>query len=310
MPKAILSVCMNPTFQKTLILNSYVPDTVNRVAQHRFDASGKGVNVCRVLTQLGKNCIHLCQLGGQLRPLFLELCAQDGLKIEWVESHSPIRFAYTVINKNEGSVTELVEEGEQVESKTEERLLKAYEKLLPDISTVIISGSMAAGFSNSLISEMVRRAKALSHRVILDIRGKDLLESLPWKPDIIKPNLYEFASTFAPDIVKGNEVIPDISFEPEIKKRITGICKDIFEKYECQIVLSRGTKAIWYAEKGEVLEYEVDPIKPVNTIGSGDAFSAGLAAALEDGGSLKEAIAEGVRCGKLNAGQLRPGVIR
>ena len=301
---------MNPTLQKTLIFNGIVTDTVNHASMHRLDASGKGVNVSRVLTQLGKSCIHLTQLGGSLRPLFLELCALDGLRVQWVESRSPIRFCYTLINKNDKSVTELVEEGEQVEAQTGERLLEAYEKLLPDTSTVIISGSMAAGFSSSLISEMVGRAKAASLRVILDIRGKDLLGCFPWKPDIIKPNLYEFASTFAPDLVTGNEINTGDFSESAIKTRIAGICREIFDKHRCKIVLSRGSKAIWYAENGELAEFKVDPVETVNSIGSGDAFTAGLAAALEDGGSLKEAVTEGARCGKLNASLLRPGVIR
>ena len=310
MPGAFLSVCVNPTLQKTLIFKDIVLDTVNRAAEHRLDVSGKGINVSRVLNQLGKDCVHLTQLGGSLRPLFLELCAQDGLKVEWVESRSPIRFCYTLINKNAGIVTELVEEGGQVEAGTEERLLEAYEKLLPDISTVIISGSKAAGFSDSLVREMVRRAKAGSLRVILDIRGKDLLECLPLKPDIIKPNLYEFALTFTPEFVNGNEIRGDYSSEPAVKTRIAEICKEIFEKYQSTTILSQGSKAIWYTEQGELAEFEIAPVEPVNPIGSGDAFTAGLAAALETGKPLREAVAEGARCGRLNAGLIRPGVIR
>jgi 1-phosphofructokinase/tagatose 6-phosphate kinase len=169
---------------------------------------------------------------------------------------------------------------------------------------VVISGSKAAGFSDSILSEMVRKAKANAVKVILDIRGKDLVESLPWKPDVIKPNLYEFASTFAPDLVA------EISESPGLKSRIQTICKELISKYETQIILTRGAGAIWYMENDELLEYPVDHCEPLNTTGSGDAFTAGLASALEDGLSLREAIAEGARCGRLNAVLLRPGVIR
>ena len=312
MMKSILTICMSPTLGKTLTFTNLVPDTVNRAAAHRLDAAGKGINVSRVLTQLGKNCINLTQLGGSLRPLFLELCALDHLKVEWVESGSPIRFCYTLLNGKDKSVTELVEEGEPVETGTGERLLQALDRLLPEISTVVISGSRAAGFSDSLISEMVRRAKEKSLRVILDIREKDLLECLPWKPDVIKPNLYEFASTFAPDLVTGNEIRTGDTQESQkrIKTRIAGICKEIFAKYQSKIVLSRGSKALWYSENGELEEFEVDPVEPVNTTGSGDAFTAGFASALDDGKPFREAVAEGARCGKLNAMLLRPGVIR
>ena len=74
--------------------------------------------------------------------------------------------------------------------------------------------------------------------------------------------------------------------------------------------MTRGSEPLWYAEKGELAEYAFEKAEPLNTTGSGDAFSAGLAVALEDGASLIEAVAEGVRCGALNAALIKPGVIR
>jgi 1-phosphofructokinase/tagatose 6-phosphate kinase len=98
---AFLSVCMNPTLQKTLCFSGIIPDKVNRTANYRLDASGKGINVTRVLSQLGKKAIHLTQLGGELRALFLSLCEKDDLDICWVESGSAVRFCTTLIADNE-----------------------------------------------------------------------------------------------------------------------------------------------------------------------------------------------------------------
>jgi 1-phosphofructokinase/tagatose 6-phosphate kinase len=302
-----LSVCMNPTLQKTLVFSSLIPDRVNRTGEHRLDASGKGINVSRVLTQLGETCIHLTQLGGVFRDLFLELCGQDGLKVEWVESSSPIRFCYTLINKGEGTVTELVEEAGKVGEGTEERLLAAYTRLLSGVSSVILSGTMAAGFSETLAGEMVRLAKSRSITVILDIRGRDLLQSLPWGPDIIKPNLYEFASTFARDLVDRNEIAGE---KEEVKERVGKVWGELYAAHHSRLVLTRGPETVWYSENGDLEEYSFEAdTKPLNTIGSGDAFTAGLAAALGKGASLRDAVAEGCRCGTLNAALLRPGVI-
>jgi 1-phosphofructokinase/tagatose 6-phosphate kinase len=299
---------MNPTLQKTLVFSSFVPDRVNRTGEHRLDAAGKGIDVSRVLTQLGETCIHLTQLGGGFRDVFLELCGQDDVKVEWVESASPIRFCYTLINKGEGTVTELVEEAGKVGEGTEERLLAAYTRLLPEVSSVIISGTMAAGFSGTLAGEMVRRAKSRSITVILDIRGRDLLQSLPWSPDIIKPNLYEFAATFAPDLVAHNEIAGK---EDDVKDRVRKVWGELFAKYHSRLVLTRGHGTVWYSENGELEEYAFEAdAKPLNTVGSGDAFTAGMAAALGRGASLRDAVAEGCRCGKLNAALLRPGVIK
>ena len=308
MKNSFLTVCMNPTLQKTLVFSQLVMDTVNRTGEYRLDASGKGINVSRVLTQLGKECCHLTQLGGFFRPLFLDFCSRDKLRVEWVESSGIIRFCYTLLDRAGKTITELVEEAERVEEGTEKRLLEAYSKLIPDFSALIISGTKAAGFSDKVVPEMVRLARMEGCRVILDVRGRDLIDSLPFGPDTIKPNLFEFVSTFAPGLISNNVISAG---DAELKKKVSEIWAELYEKYPCRLVLTRGADSVWYAEKGELTEYTFAPVHdPVNTIGSGDAFTAGLAAALEEGASLKDAVAQGARCGALNAGLLRPGVIK
>jgi 1-phosphofructokinase/tagatose 6-phosphate kinase len=307
---SFLTVCLNPTLQKTLRFTSVVRGTVNRTGKHCLHASGKGINVTRVLTQLGKKAVHLTQLGGVMRPLFLSLCEQDGLSVEWVESKSPIRFCYTILTGDDGGVTELVEESEAVGGGTEEQLLEKFDSILCDTSMdlkcLIISGTKAAGFSDTLIPVMACRAKEKGLKVILDIRGKDLIESLQYRSDIIKPNLYEFAITFAPELVKDNDLVSE---DNAVKERIKSAVMDTAQKYGCRVILTNGSRKILAAAEDSFFEIDVQPVKAVNTIGCGDAFTAGLASALEDGANFKDAIAEGIRCGALNAALVKPGVI-
>jgi 1-phosphofructokinase family hexose kinase len=312
---SVLTVCLNPTLQKTLRFSSIVPGTVNRTGTHRLDASGKGINVTRVLTQLGKKAVHLTQLGGALRPLFLSLCEKEALSVDWVDSESQIRLCYTILTENDSGITELVEESEPVAAGTEQRLLEKYDSVLGNVSRnfkfLIISGTKAEGFSDTLIPVMVRKAKENGVKVILDIKGKDLIECLQYEPYIIKPNLFEFASTFAPELIKDND-LADYEKKPQ---KIGSVLSDLVKKYGCSIILTNGSRnvlAVNSADKtGGDKHYEIDipAVKAVNTVGCGDAFTAGLACALDDGASFDNAVSEGIRCGALNAGLLRPGVI-
>ena len=310
---SFLTVCLNPTLQKTLCFPSIVPGTVNRTGIHRLDASGKGINVTRVLSQLGKKTVHLTQLGGDLQPLFLSLCEQDGLVIEWVESKSQIRFCYTLLTDD--NVTELVEESEKVTAETEQHLLDKFDNLLetPSLSCLIISGTKAAGFSDTVFPTMVRKAKEKGLKIILDIRGKDLIDSLQYEPDIVKPNLFEFVDTFAADLIKGNDYSADVE---TAQKRIKTIALELCQKYRCRIILTNGARKISVADNENFFEVDIQPVKTINSIGCGDAFSAGLASALVDGRLASQvfdfnaAINEGLRCGALNAGLVKPGVIR
>jgi 1-phosphofructokinase/tagatose 6-phosphate kinase len=224
-----------------------------------------------------------------------------------VESGSPIRFCYTLINKDDESITELVEEAEPVEPGTEQRIWDCYGELLSEQGITIFSGTKARGFSDDLIPLMVRRASEQGKQIILDLRGRDLFHSLEYHPDLIKPNLFEFAQTFAPDLIQNNEIMDN---EKQVKARIKEICRELCGKYRCRIVLTRGAQSVWFAEGDRFSESSFEPIKPVNPIGSGDAFTAGLAAALGDGTTLEEAVSRGIYCGRLNAGFLKVGAIR
>ena len=299
-----LTVCLNPTMQKTLILPDLSIGQVNRCINKRMDASGKGVNVTRVLKQLGAQVIHITQLGGFLKEQFLKKTAEDLLTLDWTESDSEIRFCYTLLNRKNNTTTEIVEEGDPVSAKTEQLIRDTYSSNLDTADFIVISGSKAAGFSDFLFPDMVRQAKEQGKFVILDYRGKDLISSLPFKPDIIKPNVSEFLQTFLPEIPLREEDSLDIHI-PKIKQKMI----DLYISYDTKTILTNGSLPALSFDGSTFTTSTPKPVNPVNTIGSGDAFTAGMAWKLSQGNSLDEAVAFGHICGSKNAGLLRPGVI-
>jgi len=46
---------------------------------------------------------------------------------------------------------------------------------------------------------MVKLAGIREKKVILDIKGEDLINCLPHRPEVIKPNYQEFMGTFLPN---------------------------------------------------------------------------------------------------------------
>ena len=95
-----------------------------------------------------------------------------------------------------------------------------------------------------------------------------------------------------------------------MKKRVSAAALGLCEQCNCRVSLTWGAQTIGAAEAGKFFEVGFEALKPLNTTGSGDAFTAGLAAALGEGASLAAAVAQGARCGALNAGLLRIGSIR
>jgi len=298
------TVCLNPVMQKTLILDDITEGQANRCRSSRLDTAGKGVNVIRVLRQLGAEVVHLTQLDGFLVDEFLKKIHEDHLNIEWVPSGAEIRFCYTLINRKHRTITEIVEEGEPVSKETEKNIWSHYTRLLKESDVIIISGSKAPGFSDKIIPDMVKEAKNQNKFVILDFRGNDLKNSIPYSPDIIKPNLFEFTQTFFPDNHKIEEE-PLGSLLPDIEKKMN----EFYYSLGITTILTNGKQETLYTLEGSVKKLFPETIKPINTIGSGDAFTAGLAWKISQGEALKEAIEFAHICGAKNARLLRPGVI-
>lgn len=301
---AILVVCLNPTFQRTMVLDHLWEGEVNRCSQYYLDASGKGINVARVISQLGGKAIHLTHLGGARTQELLGLLSEDHIEAVWADSHSPIRTCTTVINKEHGTTTELVEEPLPVAPGTDKEIRRLYSETLERVATVVISGTRSGGYSTDLYPEFVREARLAGKRVVLDIKGNDLLNSLPWGPDVIKPNLSEFAATF----LRGHAV-REQEDNHELKDMCAVHMADIWSRYGVATALSRGSRNLWaYGEDG-FFELEVTPVKALNTIGCGDAVTAGIAFSLTEGKTLRESVEMGLRCGAANAITIRPGTI-
>ena len=122
MGKKVLVVCLNPTFQETIVFDNVIENEVNRTADYFVMPSGKGVNVVRVLNQLGMASSAFTHLGVQRSQEFLALCSKENLPLVFFESTaSPIRTCTTIINKKKSTSTELVQEPLAVEKEANKK---------------------------------------------------------------------------------------------------------------------------------------------------------------------------------------------
>ena len=305
----ILVVCLNPTVQRTFVVENFRVGEVNRAGRHRTDASGKGVNVARVLAQLGARATHLTHSGGRDHPLFRELAEDDGVEIDSVETEIEVRTAYTIVDPAAGVSTELVEEGMEVPPDVEGRVRARVLRHLSVIDGLIITGSKAPGFSSSLYPWIVAEARRQGITVLTDYRGTDLEQSLASGPHFIKPNIAEFLQTFLPE-----RVPPGGVSERGVDEVLAAAVKEemirIHREDGVVPIVTRGPRSTFYVEDGAVREDSPIEIEPVNTIGSGDAFAAGFMHRHLEGSPLLEAIRFGHECAAANARVLKPGSLR
>ncbi len=300
----VLTVCLNPTIQRTLLFDRVDMGEVNRARKVWVDASGKGVNAARVAAQLGAEAVHLTHSGGAMRDFFAALCTADGIRLVAPDSESEIRTCVTIIEEDRGSATELVEEAEAVGPGTESALRDAFATELPLADALIISGSRAPGYCDTIFPWMTGLAIDRGAIVLLDLRGPDLIACLDVagrvdkeKRIVAKPNRKEFLDTFG--------AIPLVACGRSTP--LEELVRDKARQYRVAFLVTDGAAPAVYCTGDSDGSIAIPVMSVMNPIGSGDACAAGVACAMANGVPLLEAFEAGVLCGTMNAAVARPG---
>lgn len=302
--QSVLAICLSPTFQRILVFREFLENEVNRSTRVMEIPSGKGINVSRVLQELGRDCTNLIQTGGKREEEFLELCRKDGLRVKAVHVNSDIRTCTTIINEKTHTSTELVEEAREVEEGDSERLLSLFYGEIGKYGAVVISGTKARGFSQSLYPKMVEECKKRGIMTVLDIKGQDLISSLEKGPTVIKPNLTELLATFLPE-----KVVHENEDTTEVKADVEKILRMIYSKYGAMSVITRGKYDTWTFDGKEFVSVKNRINLPVvNTIGCGDTLTAAMTHALMNGEALRDAVQFGMDCATKKASHIEQGI--
>jgi fructose-1-phosphate kinase PfkB-like protein len=296
----ILTVCLNPTFQRTMLFWDFHYGEVNRAKDARIDASGKGANVVRVLTQMGVESALLTHIGGKGSKEMVRLYADDGLSVITVDSGSEMRTCTTILTPE--ATTELIEEPRPVGKGTEEKIRRAFYAAIRKADALIITGTRAPGYSKNLYADMVRTAKGLGKLVVLDLKDDDLLLCLEEHPDVIKPNLSEFAKTF------WDKNLPEASEVEALRTKAEDEMRRLYQRYHTSTILSRGSRDLWFWDT-EFKTLPVPAVRTINTIGCGDALTGAFTFYLLQKDTIKEALGKAVTIAGRNAENIRPGSI-
>ncbi len=304
--KYFLTVCLNPTLQRTLLFDAWHENKINRANQKLVCASGKGVNTTRVLHQLKAKAVHLTITSEDPNESFLVHAKRDKLNIEAISSPIEIRRCITLINTTNHHVTEVIEPSSSVPAGTEEAIIEKFTQLLEDAHTVALCGSVANGFSKNVFAKMTSIAKKAKKTVIIDATGPLLTQSLRYHPDYIKINVHEFLETFFP----GTKHDTDDFFElaPLIQQKV----RELLMRHHAHTILTLGKKGCVGFDKHQT--YNIPPshtTEPViNTIGCGDTFLAGFLYKLhKEPENFKGALEFASDCAAKNATTLKPGCI-
>ncbi len=261
----ILTITPNPALDVTYHLQRVHWGDVNRVEAVSETAGGKGVNVARVLHQLGEPVTCTGFLGGETGERLRGLLT--GVEQRWVPVSSPTRRTTAVVDST--GTTLFNESGAPVPDEAWTRLRTLATDLVGDGDVVVVSGSMPPGTSEAAVTSLVAAVAERGAHVVVDTSGPLLRAAARAGATLVKPNHHELrAATEREDVLVGARVLlGDGAGCVVVSRAEAGLLAVVEQDTDADHPLRT-----WHARPGSVVRG--------NPTGAGDAAVAALARAL------------------------------
>lgn len=280
----IATVTLNPSIDKTLTVDALVPDDTNRAVGIRLDPGGKGVNVSRVVRELGGDTLAMGLLGGHNGQLVQRALEDEGLKTDFNVIDGETRENLILQDRRTDSQYRInapgpyvrVEEGERLKRK-----LSAGWDQTPHF--IVFSGSVPPGLPKDIYRDLLLDARSRGLRTVLDADGTAFAAGLCALPTLVKPNRYELERHLGRSI-QGEAAF--LSAAEELVRQGIEI-----------VVVSDGSHAAYAVTAGAAWVATPPEIEVLSGVGAGDSMVAGIAYRLSCGSDLGEALRWGVAAG-------------
>jgi tagatose 6-phosphate kinase len=288
----ILTAGLTPALQQILLFDVLTLGEVNRARQVHWGASGKVLNAVRALHHLGAECKALTLVGGRTGEAIRRDISGLGISARWIEGSTPTRVCTTMLDRSRQQATELVPNAAQATAEELDRFRAAYVEEAATAAVVVLIGSLPVGTPPGYYRELV---SCTPGKIILDARGPELLEALPCRPFLVKPNRGELSQTLGRELRNDKELFDGLS--------------EINERGAEWVVVTDGGNPVYARSRQHLYRLQSPPTEVVNPIGCGDCMAAGIALGLQMGCDPLEAIRRGLAVAANKLRQLLPGLV-
>lgn len=256
----LLTVTLNPAWDVTYEVDELHPGQSHRVHSAAGQAGGKGINVSRVLHQMGVATVATGVVGGT---------AGDGLEAELSWAGMRHAFVYgegetrtTVsITDSRGTATVFNEPGPAEGGDVWLDLLDRVETLLVGADAMVLAGSLPPWAPPDAYGQLTDLAHRSHCPALVDADGPALAAALGAHPDLVKPNRAELRRA------TGREQL-----EVGVAAAFTAGAR--------RMVVTDGPNGIYGFDQAAAWHARPPVLSPVNPTGAGDAALAALAVGL------------------------------
>jgi 1-phosphofructokinase family hexose kinase len=196
----ILTVTLNLALDVTYRVRGFAPEASIRVDKVEQRAGGKGVNVARVLHQLGEAVVVTGFVAGATGVAVRADLDAAGIPHDLEAIEGDTRRTVAIVDPA-GRVTILLEPGPEIAPEAWSAMQGRFDRQASAARVVVISGSQPRGLPADASAVLTGRARTAGTPVILDGSGDSFTAALASRPTLVKPNrdeLYEITGGAIP----------------------------------------------------------------------------------------------------------------
>jgi len=282
----IITVTLNAAIDKTLAVPNFRLGRRHRAVEQTAMAGGKGVNVARALRALGQPVIATGIAGGPTGTRIVEHLTDEGILNDFVRIREESRTSTAVVDPTSGEQTEINEHGPHVSEAELDLFVDKLLYLAKGAAVCVFAGSLPRGVDAGLYGRLIEEMRRLGVTTVLDAEGEPLLVATRKGPDVVTPNELEAEGLVGREFADSDDRRRALEEMVEMGAR-EGV---MTLPDGCIAVLGEGSDRQLYRAT-------LEPLEPVSSVGSGDAFLAGFVAARYAGRDDLDSLRFAVACG-------------
>lgn len=258
----IATVTLNPAFDLVGRLARIEIGEVNTVETLGIYPAGKGINVAKVLADLGVHLSVTGFLGEQNQGDFVQAFQKNGLDDQFYRIDGKTRINVK-ITETEADVTDLNFLGFEVCTNSWRKFTALSQRWHTQFDLVAVCGSLPRGVTPEQFAGWLQSLKDQGLKVVLDSSNAALTYGLKAQPWLVKPNRREL------EVWAGRPL--------ETLDEIIAAAQQLREKGIENVIVSMGEKgSLWLNSEGVLQAQPPHCENVVSTVGAGDSMVAGL----------------------------------
>ncbi|TVZ14841.1 1-phosphofructokinase family hexose kinase [Maribacter sp. MAR_2009_72] len=280
----IITLTVNPAVDKSTTVNGIVPDNKLRCGTPVYEPGGGGINVSRVIQELGGTSLCMYLSGGPTGIHLQEQLTDLQIDQQIIPISGWVRENLAVTDTKNNAQYRFGMPGPIVQKTEWQRTLKQLDTVLEEDDFLVASGSLCPGMPLDFFAQVAKITTKNKAKYILDTSGEALIKGAKEGVYLLKPNLGELAT------LCGIEAITYTELE--------AVAKHFLKNNTCKVlVISMGPKGAMVVANDMAFHIKSPVVLQKSTIGAGDSMVAGMVLALSKNKSIKEMGIYGVACG-------------